>query len=80
MRNRGRARVGACRTFVLMTLLQAPGFAQVEKVLGDRAQQYLIDLIRLDSTNPPGNESRVANYLKKVADAEGIPNELLGWR
>src|ERR1043165_7936528 len=43
-----------------------------------RAQRYLIDLIRLDTTNPPGNETRVAHYLKKVADEEGIPAELLG--
>jgi acetylornithine deacetylase/succinyl-diaminopimelate desuccinylase-like protein len=46
--------------------------------LGQRAQQYLIDLIRLNTTNPPGNETKVGNYLKKVADAEGIPCELLG--
>jgi acetylornithine deacetylase/succinyl-diaminopimelate desuccinylase-like protein len=46
--------------------------------IGQRAQQYLVDLIRLDTTNPPGNETRVANYLKKVADAEGIACELLG--
>ena len=46
--------------------------------LAGRARRYLVDLIRLDSTNPPGNETRVARYLKQVADAEGIPNELLG--
>jgi len=46
--------------------------------LSDRAQRYLVDLIKLDTTNPPGNETRVANYLKKVADAEGITAELLG--
>ncbi|MEQ1886710.1 MAG: M20/M25/M40 family metallo-hydrolase [Bryobacteraceae bacterium] len=46
--------------------------------LGDRARQYLVDLVRLDTSNPPGNETRVADYLKEVADANGIPNELLG--
>jgi len=46
--------------------------------LGGRTRQYLIDLIRLDTSNPPGNESRVATYLKQVADASGIPAELLG--
>jgi acetylornithine deacetylase/succinyl-diaminopimelate desuccinylase-like protein len=39
---------------------------------------YLTDLIRLDTTNPPGNETRVAEYLKRVADAHGIPAELIG--
>ncbi len=46
--------------------------------LGDLAAGYLRDLIRLDTSNPPGNETRVANYLKGVADREGIPAELVG--
>lgn len=48
------------------------------ETLEERARRYLADILRLDSTNPPGNESRVARYLKKAADAEGIPSELLG--
>jgi acetylornithine deacetylase/succinyl-diaminopimelate desuccinylase-like protein len=35
-------------------------------------------MTRLDSTNPPGNETRVARYLKGVLEAEGIPCELVG--
>jgi acetylornithine deacetylase/succinyl-diaminopimelate desuccinylase-like protein len=31
-------------------------------------------LVRIDSTDPPGNETRVVEYLKKVLDAEGIPS------
>jgi acetylornithine deacetylase/succinyl-diaminopimelate desuccinylase-like protein len=46
--------------------------------LGMRTRQYLTDLIRLDTSNPPGNESRVASYLKQVADSSGIATELLG--
>jgi acetylornithine deacetylase/succinyl-diaminopimelate desuccinylase-like protein len=42
------------------------------------SRRFLVDLIRLDTTNPPGNETRVAEYLKKVCDAEGIANEMLG--
>lgn len=42
------------------------------------AQRYLTDLIRLDTTNPPGRETAAAEYLKKVATEEGIPCELLG--
>ena len=30
-------------------------------------------LVQIDSTNPPGNETRVADYLKRVLEAEGIP-------
>jgi acetylornithine deacetylase/succinyl-diaminopimelate desuccinylase-like protein len=46
--------------------------------LGGRTRQYLTDLIRLDTSNPPGNESKVASYLKQVADANGIQAELIG--
>ena len=46
--------------------------------LADLARQYLADLIRLDTTNPPGNETRVAEYLKKLCDAEGINSQMLG--
>ena len=30
-------------------------------------------LVRIDSTDPPGNETQVVEYVKKVLDAEGIP-------
>src|SRR5436305_13025768 len=66
------------RISTLLILLSISCSAQTDKALADRARQYLIDLIRLNTTNPPGNETRVANYLKKVADAEGISCELLG--
>jgi acetylornithine deacetylase/succinyl-diaminopimelate desuccinylase-like protein len=46
--------------------------------LGERANRYLAGLIRLDTTNPPGNETRVARYLERVAEAEGIACETLG--
>ena len=52
--------------------------AQDLAALGARARSYLQELIRLDTTNPPGNETRVAHYLKRIADQEGIPCELLG--
>ena len=56
----------------------AVGFGQAGETAADLAARYLPELIRLDTTNPPGNESRVARYLKQVADREGIPAELLG--
>jgi acetylornithine deacetylase/succinyl-diaminopimelate desuccinylase-like protein len=52
--------------------------AQPGSELGVRARQYLIDLVRLDTTNPPGSETRVAEYLSHVAAANGIGCELLG--
>ncbi len=63
------------RHLILAALISLPCAGQT---VGDLATSYLRDLIRLDTSNPPGNESLVANYLKKVADKEGIPAEVLG--
>ena len=56
----------------------AIAFGQAGETAADLAVRYLPELIRLDTTNPPGNETRVARYLKQVADREGIAAELLG--
>src|SRR6266852_2618228 len=33
-------------------------------------------VVRINSSNPPGNETLVVNYLKDVLDREGIPNQV----
>ncbi len=38
---------------------------------------WLIDLIRTNTTNPPGNEEVAAQYIRHVLEKEGIPSELL---
>lgn len=44
--------------------------------LVDRAQHYLVDLIKIDSS--AGNETKVAEYLRLVATTNGISSELVG--
>lgn len=66
------------RVSALIFALAVAGIADDNRSLGDRTRQYLTDLVRLDTSNPPGNETRVADYLKKVADSYSIPAELLG--
>ncbi len=66
------------RTLCLALLFFAPHALAAETSPTERARGYLIELIRRDTTNPPGNETRTAEYLKQVADAWGIPCELLG--
>jgi len=63
---------------LFLTLFFVLGVADDKRPLEERARQYLNDLVRLDTSNPPGNETRVADYLKQVADSHGIPCELLG--
>ena len=43
--------------------------------VGDEAVDYLVDLVKIDSSNPPGNETRVAEYLETALAAEGIKSE-----
>lgn len=62
-------------------VIALPGWAAAaddNRSLGDRTRQYLTDLIRLNTANPPGNETAVANYLKQVADGFGIQADRLG--
>ncbi len=46
--------------------------------MAERARRYLAELTRIDTTNPPGNETRAAEWLKTVAERESIPCELVG--
>ena len=66
------------RLLCTVLALAGTGLAQPGETAADLAVRYLPELIRLDTTNPPGNETRVARYLKQVADREGIPAELPG--
>jgi acetylornithine deacetylase/succinyl-diaminopimelate desuccinylase-like protein len=40
------------------------------------AMTFLRDLVKIDTSNPPGNEIKAANYIKSVLDREGIPSEI----
>jgi acetylornithine deacetylase/succinyl-diaminopimelate desuccinylase-like protein len=43
--------------------------------VGEEAVDLLADLVRIESINPPGNESHVVNYLGEVLDDENIAFE-----
>src|SRR6516162_11606423 len=40
------------------------------------AVRFLSDLVKIDTSNPPGNEVKAANYIKSVLDKEGIASEI----
>jgi acetylornithine deacetylase/succinyl-diaminopimelate desuccinylase-like protein len=54
----------------------APGSSDLTQ-LETEAQGWLSDLIRIDTTNPPGNEAVAAKYVAAVLQKENIPNEVL---
>jgi acetylornithine deacetylase/succinyl-diaminopimelate desuccinylase-like protein len=66
------------RFCALLFLAAILGVADDNRSLPDRTRQYLTDLVKIDTSNPPGNETAVAQYLKQVADSHGIPCELMG--
>ena len=51
---------------------QAPDFPKAS----DEAVKFLGDLVRIDTSNPPGNETRAAEYIKNVLAREGIDAQL----
>lgn len=43
------------------------------------AVQWMQEYLRIDTTNPPGNEMRTATFLKKILDQEGIENRVFDY-
>ncbi len=56
---------------------QAPPAQPNLDKLGDEAQGWLADMIRINSVNPPGNEAAVAKYIAAIFQKEGISYEVL---
>ena len=42
----------------------------------EEAVRFLSDYLRIDTVNPPGNETRGAQYLQSILAREGIPSEI----
>ncbi len=42
------------------------------------AEELLVRYLRIDTSNPPGNETRGAKLFKEIFDREGIPSRLIG--
>src|SRR2546423_7669919 len=52
----------------LIAQQSAPDFNQAR----DEALKFLSELVKINTSNPPGNESRAAEYIKGVLAGEGI--------
>ena len=44
---------------------------------GDEAVAHLCDMVRFDTTNPPGNELALVRYLADLLSAEGVEARVL---
>lgn len=56
---------------------QSPaGMSAITDASRTEARRFLTDLVKIDTSNPPGNEVKAANYIKAILDKEGIASEI----
>ncbi len=60
-----------------LAFAQAPAPTPDLAKVSDEAVGWLADLIRINTTNPPGNELAAVRYLAGILEREGIPAEVL---
>jgi acetylornithine deacetylase/succinyl-diaminopimelate desuccinylase-like protein len=86
---------GVCFLGLLLTVVTALGWSQTgaakpalasDSIPKDRLQQYAElavqwqrEYLRIDTTNPPGNEARAAEFFKKILDEDGIENQVFNY-
>src|ERR1700689_4148187 len=62
-------------------LLLLPALAAPQSIdwraINEETLRHYSALVQIDSTDPPGNETKVVEYVKKVLEAEGIPAVLV---
>jgi len=46
------------------------------EAVGNESIDHLVELVRINTSNPPGNETKAANYLKAALASEGIDSDL----
>jgi acetylornithine deacetylase/succinyl-diaminopimelate desuccinylase-like protein len=66
---------------ILMLFAASAGTARAQapidwKAVEAETLQHFQALVRIDTSNPPGNETRAVEYVKRVLDREGIPYQV----
>src|SRR5207237_10283618 len=66
--------------FVVLLLVPATMWPQVTPDFAKNRDETVKNLqtpVRIDTSNPPGNETRAAEYIKSVFDKDGINTEII---
>jgi acetylornithine deacetylase/succinyl-diaminopimelate desuccinylase-like protein len=67
---------------LLLLLLPAVLFAQTRELDWKKVQaetrEHFSAMVKINSSNPPGNETVVAKYIQGVLERDGIPSKLVG--
>jgi acetylornithine deacetylase/succinyl-diaminopimelate desuccinylase-like protein len=61
----------------LLSLLVCTGFAAPAQDLHQQTVDILTALVKIDTSNPPGNEIKAARYIKRLLETQGIPSEIV---
>src|SRR5437588_7252088 len=59
------------------TLLLCAAVSAYPQELSQSAVQLLTALVKIDTSNPPGNEIKAAEYIRNVLKSEGIDSEIV---
>lgn len=62
--------------FLVWPALAADRFPVDWTKINPELLEHYSDLIRIDTSNPPGNETKAVNYVKAILDREGVPNQV----
>jgi acetylornithine deacetylase/succinyl-diaminopimelate desuccinylase-like protein len=71
------AQTGLVALLLLAVAVAPAGASDSWARLGDETADLLTDLLRIETTNPPGGETAAANALARKLDAEGLPSEVM---
>lgn len=73
------------RTFAAVCILSLTTFSFAQKPAApdfnkarEEAVSFLSELVKINTSDPPGNETKAAGYLKAVFNREGIPSLIVG--
>jgi acetylornithine deacetylase/succinyl-diaminopimelate desuccinylase-like protein len=69
----------AAVAFLVISLFSTASVGQAQldaSAAQTEAVKFLADLVKIDTSNPPGNETRAAEYIKGVLAVEGITAEI----
>ena len=69
------APLGATLLALVCGDLTAASAQTPDTALQDEAVERLVEYIRVNTVNPPGNESRAVEFFARIFEAEGIPYE-----
>ncbi len=70
----------ALRSLLVSILVTMPAIASEQKIKWEEIQKEALDLfieyLKVDTTNPPGNETRAANFFAEICKREGIEHRV----